>query len=131
MASHDVELATVKEQLKAIQQTLEDVKVAIDGLSRMAKPLATLEVIVRGHEGSLQDLKESVNENEEYVNRLKGGFSLAVTLVTVIQGIMLAGAGWVLTTVIQMKEDVSVTRHDVQRLEAEWSQHKLHISQDK
>ena len=122
----EVELAAVKEQLKAIQQSVEEIKVAVTQLVVIDRTVAGMKVRQQGHEEKIKDALKRVDEleirhanNTAYLNRLRGGFSLTVTLVTLIQAAVLAGASWLLTTVIDARQDISVMQQNLHQLEIE------------
>ncbi|MGN1208697.1 MAG: hypothetical protein ACI4SV_00225 [Duodenibacillus sp.] len=122
----EVELAAVKEQLKAIQQSVEEIKVAVTQLVVIDRTVAEMKVRQQGHEEKIKDALKRVDEleirhanNTAYLNRLRGGFSLTVTLVTLIQAAVLAGASWLLTTVIDARQDISVMQQNLHQLEIE------------
>ena len=55
--------------------------------------------------------------NTAYLNKLRGGIGLTATLVTLIQAVVLAGASWLLTSVIDAREDISVLDQNIKQLE--------------
>lgn len=122
----EVELAAVKEQLKAIQQSVEEIKAAVTQLVVIDRTVAEMKVRQQGHEEKIKDALKRVDalemrqsNNSAYLNKLRGGFSLTVTLVTLIQAAVLAGASWLLTSVIDARQDISVMQQNLHQLELE------------
>lgn len=122
----EVELAAVKEQLKAIQQSVEEIKAAVTQLVVIDRTVAEMKVRQQGHEEKIKDALKRVDaleirqsNNSAYLNKLRGGFSLTVTLVTLIQAAVLAGASWLLTSVIDARQDISVMQQNLHQLEIE------------
>lgn len=122
----EVELAAVKEQLKAIQQSVEEIKAAVTQLVVIDRTVAEMKVRQQGHEEKIKDALKRVDalelrqsSNSAYLNKLRGGFSLTVTLVTLIQAAVLAGASWLLTSVIDARQDISVMQQNLHQLEIE------------
>ena len=122
----EVELAAVKEQLKAIQQSVEEIKAAVTQLVVIDRTVAEMKVRQQGHEEKIKEALKRVDalelrqsNNSAYLNKLRGGFSLTVTLVTLIQAAVLAGASWLLTSVIDARQDISVMQQNLHQLEIE------------
>ena len=121
-----IELATLKVQLKNIQDTINEVKVAVTDIVQISKSVAMMEVRQQAHDDKIDEIQKRVealevrqSTNTAYLNKLRGGVSLSVTLMTLVQAAVLAGASWLLTSVIDAREEVSILKQHVQYVEAE------------
>lgn len=119
-----VELASVKEQLKAIKESVDDIKTAVTKLIGIERVVAEVNVRQQNHEEKIADctkrieaLESRQTNNTAYLNKLRGGIGLTATLVTLIQAVVLAGASWLLTSVIDAREDISVLDQNIKQLE--------------
>ena len=119
-----VELASVKEQLKAIKESVDDIKMAVTKLIGIERVVAEVNVRQQNHEEKIADctkrieaLEQRQTNNTAYLNKLRGGIGLTATLVTLIQAVVLAGASWLLTSVIDAREDISVLDQNIKQLE--------------
>lgn len=119
-----VELASVKEQLKAIKESVDDIKMAVTKLIGIERVVAEVNVRQQNHEEKIADctkrieaLESRQTNNTAYLNKLRGGIGLTATLVTLIQAVVLAGASWLLTSVIDAREDISVLDQNIKQLE--------------
>ena len=99
-----IELAAVKEQLKSIKESVDDIKTAVTKLIAMEKLVTEVKVRQVGHEEKIADCTKRIEalemrqtNNTAYLNKLRGGIGLTATLVTLIQAVVLAGASWLLT----------------------------------
>ena len=114
-----VELAALKVQLKNIQDTINEVKVAVTDIVQISKSVAMMEVRQQAHDDKIDEIQKRVEALTAYLNKLRGGVSLSVTLMTLVQAAVLAGASWLLTSVIDAREEVSILKQHVQYVEAE------------
>lgn len=119
-----VELASVKEQLKAIKESVDDIKTAVTKLIGIERVVAEVNVRQQNHEEKIADCTKRIEalearqtNNTAYLNKLRGGIGLTATLVTLIQAVVLAGASWLLTSVIDAREDISVLDQNIKQLE--------------
>nr|DAX02319.1 MAG TPA: hypothetical protein [Caudoviricetes sp.] len=119
-----IELAAVKEQLKSIKESVDDIKTAVTKLIAMEKLVTEVKVRQVGHEEKIADCTKRIEalelrqtNNTAYLNKLRGGIGLTATLVTLIQAVVLAGASWLLTSVIDAREDISVLDQNIKQLE--------------
>ena len=119
-----IELASVKEQLKAIKESIDDIKAAVTKLIAIERSVTEVQVRQRSNEEKLADcakrieaLERRQSSNTAYLNKIRGGFGLTLTLVTLIQAVVLAGASWLLTSVIDTREGLSVMNQNVRQLE--------------
>lgn len=119
-----VELASLKEQLKAIKESVDDIKTAVTKLIGIERVVAEVNVRQQNHEEKIADCTKRIEalearqtNNTAYLNKLRGGIGLTATLVTLIQAAVLAGASWLLTSVIDAREDISVLDQNIKQLE--------------
>lgn len=122
----EVELAAMKEQLKAIQQSVDDVKVAVTKLIVIDRTVAELSVRIETHqdrivacENKLVTITNLQEENTAYLNKLRGGFGLAVVIFSLVQAILLGGVSWVVTNVMSSREELVSVRQSVRHLDNE------------
>ena len=92
------------------------------------KMVAVMEKQQTTHSDKLRELSDRVDNvenrlttNSAYLNKLKGGIGLAMTLMTLIQGSVLAGAGWLLSTVIEAQEQLTSVQKSMHYIEMEQS----------
>lgn len=137
-----VELAALKVQLKNIQDTINEIKLAVTDLVKISKLVAMMEVRQQAHDEKIDEIQKRVDAlesrqstNTAYLNKLRGGVGLSVTLMTLVQAAVLAGASWLLSSVIDAREEVSIIKQQIQHVEADHDrviriliQHK-HISE--
>lgn len=121
----DVELAAVKEQLKAIRESIDDVKVGVTKLLSIDRTVAEMKVRQEGHEEKInklmsthEELERSCAENTAYLNKLRGAYALAVAIASIVQVVIFGGAGWLVTTVIDSREEVRVIHQSIRHLES-------------
>lgn len=121
----EVELAAVKEQLKAIQKSVDDVKLAVTKLLVIDRTVAEIKVRQEGHEEKIEklirtseSLDKSCEDNTAYLNKLRGAYALAVAVASIVQAVLLGGAGWLVTSVIDSREEVRVLRQTIRHLES-------------
>jgi ABC-type multidrug transport system fused ATPase/permease subunit len=119
-AIDQTELAIVKTKLSAIERTLEDIKTAVTDLNKLTTTVAVLGEQQRSQERELDEHSKQIEKldrvasmNASYLNKIRGGLSLTVTIVTVVQAAVLAGAGWLLSTVIELKQDTHTLNRTV------------------
>lgn len=122
----EVELATVKAQLKAIQQSVDEVKTAVTQLLQIDRTVAEMKVKQETHDEKIRDALKRVealemrqSTNTAYLNKLRGGIGLTATLITLIQAAVLAGASWLLTTVIDAREEITALHQAQRQIEVE------------
>lgn len=122
----EVELASIKEQLRSIRETVEDVKMSVTKILSLDRTVAQLEVRQASMDETITSLKLRMDEiethqstNTAYLNKVRGGISLAVTLMTLIQSALFAGACWLLSTVIDLHNEQSVMETKIVHLTEE------------
>ena len=128
MTEQDTEIVVVKAQLEAIQKAIDEVKIAVTDLSRVGTSVAIMQQQQDIHAEKIERttkrvdaLSGKLDNNSAYLNKLRGGFNLTVSLVTLIQAVVLAGASWVLTSVIDTREDLGLVKQELRHLELDHS----------
>lgn len=123
-----VEISAIKAQLESIQRSIDDVKKTVTHLADVGTSVAVLEQHGHSRDEAMQQLSERVDRvelrltnNSAYLNKMKGGFGLAMTLMTLIQGSVLAGAGWLLSSVIETREVLMSVQESMRYIEQEQS----------
>lgn len=111
----EVELAAIKEQLLAVKATVEDIKISVSKILTLDRTVAEVKTRQETHHEKIaaiservQNLEVRVSTNSAYLNKLKGAIGLTVTILTLIQSAVLAGACWLLSTVVDLDRDMSV-----------------------
>lgn len=133
-----VELAALKVQLKNIQDTINEIKLAVTDLVKISKLVAMMEVRQQAHDEKIDEIQKRVDAlesrqstNTAYLNKLRGGMGLSVTLMTLVQAAVLAGASWLLSSVIDAREEVSIIKQQIQHVEADHDRVIRILIQDK
>lgn len=121
-----VEISVIKSQLESIQKSINDVK---ESLSHMTEIRTSVAVMQQKHSSYAQDLEAletrvqeaevRITNNSAYLNKMKGAVGLAITLVTLMQGAVVAGAAWLLSSVIDTREAVSTMQESLRYMEHE------------
>lgn len=121
-----VELAAIREQLVFIKEGVDEVKVSVSKLLSIDRAVAALEVKNTGHDEKIADITERVealeqrqSNNTAYINKLRGGISLSVTIVGIMQSAILAAACWLLSSVIDLHNEVTATSTELRYLKQE------------
>lgn len=123
-----IEISAIKSQLESIQKSINDVKSALEHVAEVRTSIA----VMQQKQGSyIQDLKViedrvadaevRLANNSAYLNKLKGAVALAITFVTLLQGAVVAGAAWLLSSVIDTREAVSTMQESLRYMEQEQS----------
>ena len=122
----EVELAALREQLSAIKETVDDIKISVTKILTIDRTVAAIQVKQDGHEEKigavetrLDGLERRIATNSAYLNKLRGGIGLMATILTLIQSAVLAGACWLLSTVVDLNRDMSVMESRVEYISAE------------
>ena len=123
-----VEISVIKSQLESIQKSINDVK---ESLNHMTEIRTSVAVMQQKHSSYTQDLEAlearvqeaemRITNNSAYLNKMKGAVGLAITLVTLMQGAVVAGAAWLLSSVIDTREAVSTMQESLRYMEHEQS----------
>lgn len=121
-----VEISVIKSQLESIQKSINDVK---ESLNHMTEIRTSVAVMQQKHSSYAQDLEAletrvqeaemRITNNSAYLNKMKGAVGLAITLVTLMQGAVVAGAAWLLSSVIDTREAVSTVQESLRYMEHE------------
>lgn len=121
-----VEISVIKSQLESIQKSINDVK---ESLNHMTEIRTSVAVMQQKHSSYAQDLEAletrvqeaemRITNNSAYLNKMKGAVGLAITLVTLMQGAVVAGAAWLLSSVIGTREAVSTMQESLRYMEHE------------
>lgn len=123
-----IEISAIKTQLNSIQKSIDEVKLTVTHMAEVGTSVAVMEKQQTTHSDKLKELSDRVDHvenrlttNSAYLNKLKGGIGLAMTLMTLIQGSVLAGAGWLLSTVIDAQEQLTSVQKSMHYIEMEQS----------
>lgn len=123
-----IEISAIKTQLNSIQKSIDEVKLTVTHMAEVGTSVAVMEKQQTTHSDKLRELSDRVDHvenrltaNSAYLNKLKGGIGLAMTLMTLIQGSVLAGAGWLLSTVIDAQEQLTSVQKSMHYIEIEQS----------
>lgn len=121
-----VEISVIKSQLESIQKSINDVK---ESLNHMTEIRTSVAVMQQKHSSYAQDLEAletrvqeaemRITNNSAYLNKMKGAVGLAIALVTLMQGAVVAGAAWLLSSVIDTREAVSTMQESLRYMEHE------------
>ena len=132
------ELAVVKAQLEAIKETVSDIKRAVTDLNKLTTTVAILGEQQAAHGERLVEHRKLIDKidmsssmNSSYLSKIRGGLSLTVTIVSVVQAAVFAGAGWLLSTVIELKQDTHALNQTVQRLAEDQQNIAKYVLKDK
>lgn len=122
----EVELAAIKEQILAVKATVDDIKLSVTKILSLDRTVAAIEVTQDGHGEKIEKIEDDVgllsqriSTNSAYLNKLKGGIGLLVTILTLVQSAVLAGACWLLSTVVDLSRDMSVMKSNIEYVNAE------------
>ena len=134
----DVELATLKEQLKTIQLSLDEVKDTLKKVLEIDRTVAEVRVRQEVIETDLSKLsiraevlEKSQATGSAYMNKVRGGVSIATFVLSALQAVVLAGGSWLLNSVVDTRSEVRVLKQTVHHLELEqdrlYSLSKIHM----
>ena len=134
----DVELATLKEQLKTIQLSLDEVKDTLKKVLEIDRTVAEVRVRQEVIETDLSKLsiraevlEKSQATGSAYMNKVRGGVSIATFVLSALQAVVLAGGSWLLNSVVDTRSEVRVLKQTVRHLELEqdrlYSLSKIHM----
>ena len=123
-----VEIAVINNRLTAITGDIAEIKESIKELTHavVGVPIQQKQwdERLRDAQGKLSELESKLNNDSAYINKLRGGFSLLTTILVLIQAVIVAGAGWLISQVVSHKEDISILKQadthfqtDMERLE--------------
>lgn len=119
----EVELAAIREQLSGVKETVEEIKVSVSAILAIDRTVAAMKVTQENHSERIDLLSDRIGSvearvasNASYLNRIKGGIGLMTTILTLIQAAVLTGACWLLSTVIDVSQDVNVMHSQVEYL---------------
>lgn len=123
-----IEIATIKQALEGIQASIDEMKHQVDKVVAVSTSVAVLEKRQDSHEEAIKDssrridtIDAQLSSNTAYINKIRGGLGLAVAILGIVQAVVVAAAGWLLGTVMQTHEDVTVLKQHIRYLEIEHS----------
>ena len=123
-----IEIATIKQALEGIQASIDEMKHQVDKVVAVSTSVAILEKRQDGHDEAIKasarridTIDEQLSSNTAYINKSRGGLGLAVGILGIVQAIVVAAAGWLIGTVMQTHEDVTVLKQHMRYLEIELS----------
>lgn len=121
-----IEISAIKSQLEGIQKSINDVKSALEHVTEVRTSIAVMQQKQGVYMQDLRVLEDRVataearlSNNSAYLNKLKGAVALAITFVTLLQGAVVAGAAWLLSSVIDTREAVSTVQESLRYMEQE------------
>ncbi len=125
----EVELAAVKTELRLIAKTLDEVKASLREVSTLSTTLNQIATSQKNYEQKFSDVDSRLGElevrqanNTAFLNKIRGSITTSAWIVRAIEAALIGAVGYMYTTLVDTREQVITTVHQVQYLEREHQQ---------
>ena len=125
----EVELAAVKTELRLIAKTLDEVKASLREVSTLSTTLNQIASSQKSYEQKFNDVDSRLGDlearqanNTAFLNKIRGSITTSAWIVRAIEAALIGAVGYMYTTIVDTREQVVTTVHQVQYLEREHQQ---------
>ena len=125
----EVELAAVKTELRLIAKTLDEVKASLREVSTLSTTLNQIATSQKSYEQKFNDVDSRLGDlearqanNTAFLNKIRGSITTSAWIVRAIEAALIGAVGYMYTTIVDTREQVVTTVHQVQYLEREHQQ---------
>lgn len=125
----EVELAAVKTELRLIAKTLDEVKASLREVSTLSTTLNQIATSQKNYEQKFNDVDSRLGDlearqanNTAFLNKIRGSITTSAWIVRAIEAALIGAVGYMYTTIVDTREQVVTTVHQVQYLEREHQQ---------
>lgn len=122
----EVELATLKSELHSVAKSLDEVKATLHEMNNFGKLLTQITADLRVYgekfgevDGRLDTLESRQTSNTAFLNKIRGSVTTSAWVARAIQAFLIAGVGWLYTSMVDTREKMIDVQHQVQFLQRE------------
>lgn len=120
MSHFEADVTQIRTLLEVLVEETRDMKSKVDGIAALDKELALLREHHESHiadakhmRSDVNDLQSTSEETESFINKVKG----ALILIGFLQAALIGGATWIVTQVVDSRQDIAVLQYMVNKSE--------------
>lgn len=120
MSHFEADVTQIRTLLEVLVEETRDMKSKVDGIAAIDKELALLREHHESHiadakhmRSDVNDLQSTSEETESFINKVKG----ALVLIGFLQAALIGGATWIVTQVVDSRQDIAVLQYMVNKSE--------------
>lgn len=120
MSHFEADVTQIRTLLEVLVEETRDMKSKVDGIAALDKELALLREHHESHiadakhmRSDVNDLQSTSEETESFINKVKG----ALVLIGFLQAALIGGATWIVTQVVDSRQDIAVLQYMVNKSE--------------
>lgn len=120
MSHFEADVTQIRTLLQVLVEETRDMKSKVDEIAALDKELALLREHHESHiadakhmRSDVNDLQSTSEETESFINKVKG----ALVLIGFLQAALIGGATWIVTQVVDSRQDIAVLQYMVNKSE--------------
>ena len=120
MSHFESDVTQIRTLLEVLVNETRDMKAKVDGISALDKELALLREHHESHLMDAKHLRSDVDQlqvtseaNESFIDKVRG----ALVLIGFLQAVLIGGATWLVTQVVDSRQDIAVLQYMVSKTE--------------
>lgn len=120
MSHFESDVTQIRTLLEVLVSETREMKAKVDGISALDKELALLREHHESHLADAAHIRSDVNalqasseEAESFIDKVRG----ALVLIGFLQAVIIGGATWIVTQVIDSRQDIAVLQYMVSKTE--------------
>lgn len=124
VASPEVELAAVKAELRNVIKSLDEVKAVLAEMRNFGHTLTQIAAEQKAIEKQTKEMDERIDSlearqtnNTAFLNKLRGSITTGAWVARIVQALLIAAIGWLYTTMMTTRDQVTEVQHQVKFLE--------------
>ena len=120
MSHFESDVTQIRTLLEVLVSETRDMKAKVDGISALDKELALLREHHESHLADAKHLRSDVDAlqvtseaNESFIDKVRG----ALVLIGFLQAVLIGGATWLVTQVVDSRQDIAVLQYMISKNE--------------
>lgn len=120
MSHFESDVTQIRTLLEVLVNETRDMKAKVDGISALDKDLALLREHHEAHLADAKHLRSDVDAlqvtseaNESFIDKVRG----ALVLIGFLQAVLIGGATWLVTQVVDSRQDIAVLQYMISKTE--------------
>lgn len=120
----EFKMGELEAELRGVTKTLDEIKATLHEMNRFSSLLTEIAADQKNFakkfeevDGRIDDIEQRQSGNTAFLNKLRGSLTTSSWVARIVQALLVAGIGWLYTTIMDTRDQIQEVAHQVKFLE--------------
>lgn len=120
----EFKMGELEAELRGVTKTLDEIKATLHEMNRFSSLLTEIAADQKNFAKKFEEVDERIDDIEQrqsgntaFLNKLRGSMTTTAWVARIVQALLVAGIGWLYTTIMDTRDQIQEVAHQVKFLE--------------